>query len=599
MEVAAAGVSFFSLAFQAFQGCIAAYHFCQDVRNIGRDGDLLATRLQIEKFRLISWASRSGLDGSVPEAKLDWAVINAILRQQQDILSSGDVIKQRYRLALPEDAVLDDAGNPSDDRADATGLTRLLRALRPDLYKHDSGELKATKNGQLKKLRWAAADKAALLQIITDLGLWNTELERQLNVAEQQWLRTGIDALLRELLSRTSTLDEVTSLRALLEPLVAQSDDALLAAASFKRLRLYLQVDRREDEVKPVANKKLADSMPALLCLQTKKLILADGAREDGIVFARDDKVVVLVEWRAAPELHLKLFTVSMQKFAMLLGSVDKSFATLRCKGLLTIDMPDDKRFGLVYDLPEQHLSANTKDFEMRNLYDILGFDLFPLTERLRIAVTIAEAVQQLHTSGWLHKNIRPHNVLFLRRPPTDGLVAPTINSPDVAGLDWSGPYLLGYENVRPDNIEAAAMLTSRSPHALIDDLYRHPDKRGPAGISFRKSFDLYALGCVLVELALWQRLVDLFDILCPLDGRKWRDKIATAERERQNMELPSLIQQLDDKRFLGHLGHRVSNKYIEAVRLCLRASEDEAVTTDNSVKTHGQIVACLRSCNP
>lgn len=36
------------------------------------------------------------------------------------------------------------------------------------------------------------------------------------------------------------------------------------------------------------------------------------------------------------------------------------------------------------------------------------------LGRRLEVSRNIAEAVLQLHTAGWMHKSLRPDNVVFL-----------------------------------------------------------------------------------------------------------------------------------------------------------------------------------------
>ena len=66
----------------------------------------------------------------------------------------------------------------------------------------------------------------------------------------------------------------------------------------------------------------------------------------------------------------------------------------------------------------------------------------------------------------------------------------------------------VGYEFTRNTFEE-----TENMPPNQLMDLYRHPDSHNPStgsGTTFRKIFDLYAFGCVLLELVLWQNLEDI-----------------------------------------------------------------------------------------
>jgi hypothetical protein len=87
--------------------------------------------------------------------------------------------------------------------------------------------------------------------------------------------------------------------------------------------------------------------------------------------------------------------------------------------------------------------------------------------------------------------------------------------------LDLSKPTLSGFESARP---EAESRWTEMAGRNTAHDLYRHPmlqqegfgwdsSNSETARISFNKSFDVYSLGIVLLEIACWKPIHAILDI--------------------------------------------------------------------------------------
>src|SRR6186713_1585397 len=68
-----------------------------------------------------------------------------------------------------------------------------------------------------------------------------------------------------------------------------------------------------------------------------------------------------------------------------------------------------------------------------------------------------------------------------------------------------SKPYQCGFDLTRPAHPQEMTERPSRNPEY---DIYRHPFAHGDAateGIGgFKKTFDVYSLGIILIEIALW-----------------------------------------------------------------------------------------------
>jgi hypothetical protein len=237
-----------SLAFQSFQGCVDGYKLFHTAQAIGRDGDFLRVKLQKERIRLEEWATRAGLQGGGPtRGNLRWEHIQELLEQQRILLTSSEELRRRYHLKLEEDTCT--AADEKDDKP-LSGLERLLPTLRPELYTRNAKAIQAA-NNTIKRLRWAVAGRDKIIKIIDDLAGINNELERLLDAADRAWLQSGLSALLREMLSRTTSQTEVLDLQSLLHPSSSVEEHAIHAAATLKRIRLVLEVDKRKGETSP------------------------------------------------------------------------------------------------------------------------------------------------------------------------------------------------------------------------------------------------------------------------------------------------------------------------------------------------------------
>ncbi|EME81803.1 uncharacterized protein MYCFIDRAFT_197104 [Pseudocercospora fijiensis CIRAD86] len=121
-------------------------------------------------------------------------------------------------------------------------------------------------------------------------------------------------------------------------------------------------------------------------------------------------------------------------------------------------------------------------------------------TDRIVLARRLTSAVLYLHSANFVHKNIRPSNILIFDEVPQDGDQPSTY--PNVVG----DPYLVGFDDVRKAD--------AKSNMVRVDEwqknIYLHPDRhRMSAGDEFTMRHDLYSVGVVLLEIALWGSFTD------------------------------------------------------------------------------------------
>ncbi|RDW87920.1 hypothetical protein BP5796_03614 [Coleophoma crateriformis] len=141
-----------------------------------------------------------------------------------------------------------------------------------------------------------------------------------------------------------------------------------------------------------------------------------------------------------------------------------------------------------------------------------------PLNERLKLAHKLAEAVFFLHTAGFLHKNITSSSVVALRRANVDAEEV-------LPELDDS--YLMGFDLIRGSEAvttQEGAVSESEEVRSIWDfDVFQHPDRlRGRDSPRYIKTYDVYSLGVILLEVGFWEPLETVAGALTREDPSGW-----------------------------------------------------------------------------
>ncbi|KAK3617639.1 hypothetical protein LTR56_025151 [Elasticomyces elasticus] len=178
--------------------------------------------------------------------------------------------------------------------------------------------------------------------------------------------------------------------------------------------------------------------------------------------------------------------TQDIRRLASKLRRADpKTFGILQCRGAIKIYANQGVRltsFHMIFKAPSsgephtlrEHLTIRTDH---------------TLTERMTAAKRLATSVSYVHTLGFVHKNIRPENIL--RFSPDDGKLGAF--------------YLIGFEQIR----SADGKTYMRGDDELEKNLYRHPERQGPhPEEAYMMQHDVYSLGACLLEIGLWDTFV-------------------------------------------------------------------------------------------
>ena len=211
-------------------------------------------------------------------------------------------------------------------------------------------------------------------------------------------------------------------------------------------------------------------------------------------------------------------------------------------------------RLGFVFELP------NTTAGIPLSLRHLLKARTKPLlTERIALAKAVCNCLMSLHSVNWLHKGLRSHNIVFFG--DTD------------SKINYSSPFLSGFGYARPAFRADLTELPSQNPE---HDMYRHPHMHGlgpwEGRQGFKRTFDIYSLGVVLVEIATW---LSIDEVLGLGDPKKLDDSTLAGIQRRL----------LDERIHMKTIGASAGCRFRDATLSCLKgaAAFDVGVLDDET----------------
>jgi hypothetical protein len=181
------------------------------------------------------------------------------------------------------------------------------------------------------------------------------------------------------------------------------------------------------------------------------------------------------------------------------------------------------------------------------------------LGDRFELAAFLCESLYEFHISGWLHKSINSHNILFFQK--TQGPNQNTTDGNSSSPFSLRDPYFTGFVSSRPDDPNAVSSERIVEPELGI---YRHPEVQGilgQAAAPFHVSHDIYSLGTVLLEIGHWTKLRKLY-----YSGGGGLPVNAMSGNDFRNLLL---------SKYVAQLGPVMGERYMVAVRKCLDGQFD------------------------
>ncbi|KAK8122861.1 hypothetical protein PG984_011531 [Apiospora sp. TS-2023a] len=225
--------------------------------------------------------------------------------------------------------------------------------------------------------------------------------------------------------------------------------------------------------------------------------------------------------------------------------------------------------FGLVFDAPLSFDAAHGF-CSLRDLYKKHG--IVPLGHRISLIYALCVAIENFHRVGWVHKGIRSGNVAFSSMTDDDSAgQSPQASEPAgnflrqgggeakgitarIKGFDLAQPCLFGFEYARADD-EWTRLEEDINPQ---NNMYRHPDRWGRPKVRYTKAHDVYALGIVILEIALWKDI----------------ESISKSKDQRPGNMTASYVYERAMNKCQGEVGHRVGDVLAQVIVTCLDFTE-------------------------
>jgi hypothetical protein len=153
--------------------------------------------------------------------------------------------------------------------------------------------------------------------------------------------------------------------------------------------------------------------------------------------------------------------------------------------GLGYIHERSAKRFSLVFELEMPVDSSETSSsVSFISLSDHISKQKrASLGSRIKLAFALAEAIENFHRVGWVHKAFKSSNVMFFyQKADSSDAIPPKV--------EIYHPWLFGFEYSRPEDDETAR----NSDYSEENNVYMHPDRWGRPLVKFSKAHDVYSL---------------------------------------------------------------------------------------------------------
>ena len=523
------GVAALSLTF--LHGCVKGLTVLSKARHYDRDVSNVRLQIELSVQSLFTWAEEAGLTQEPPtllvSARYVALVVN-ILSQLERLLQDLDHLKGTYGLHLSLSAGNVDALNDEDSTLSKLGVRQREYMTRADIA------IFRKRKEPWRRLRWVTLDDKKVARLLEKINGFIRELERFLEQSKQAKRDRYLELAYRDAVLNADGQQELLILGQEYEQRAAPTNAAVAAAARLKQTRLRLRLagnstsmvsvssDRSQlSQIAPdsrshasVPTSSDTSSVPLdSMRLSIRSLTLPRLAQAPGLarVLAFYDNSAVLLEWKSGPSLKdARILDNRVNQVAAFLHELEPSFHSLPCRGF--VKDHEANRYGYIFDLPRDLSALNlqlenssrlTSQHILPSMPEMLSLREFfdhsdqspSLNDRLHLSLIVLETILNLHTSGWLHKELRSANMILIR-PPSSAEARSILSSYTI--------YVAGYVYARADD---PSELTEPLAYSTEADLYRHPSSLGKSREPFCKYFDLFSVGCTLLEIGLWTSL--------------------------------------------------------------------------------------------
>ena len=503
----------------AFKGIIDTYNLFDTIVAKDNGSKFLALQYHVERQKLLIWGDehRPGDEGLSPlaqESRATKMIIAGTLAEIRATHELAEKILGKIKMQESYSGAINYDGDISLDSNDVVKLQAIRNSKK-----------------QEKTIVWAIKDKAKFMEIVERMKALVNDLYSLTRISDTQALAKTLCAYLLPQLKDTFTLSTLQQKEQDFDPL-------LVLSARIKQLQ-----NESGSEASPDAQLlRLGNDFE--LESQSVDLERTFGHTEQPDQLSQRG----WVEWKTVSKDLLphdaKESLRRMKALTTLLCTANtKYFDIPPCLGLLQPETRVhssrlDQRYGFVFRWPDGDFDQTVKPNSLLDLIKGETAIVMPLlNHRFAIAYSLASTLSLLHACRWIHKGFRSDHVLFFTNK-SEGLV-------------FEKPLISGFEFSRP---EGNFSIDNRPVGDPDLDLYYHEDvvMQGSSRMT-----DIYSLGVVLFEVALWSPLSEDVDDI--------------TEKSVSSMTLREVRNYL--LRSISVLGAQVGAKYQNAVRWCLEGA--------------------------
>lgn len=569
-----------------------------------------------EKYRLLDWADVVKLDETDDNLLISNSskgLLLDVLDQQRRLLHQFGRLDEKYKnLSKPllvdyaeENGVLPDPPAYSPNEESPTAVHRVdsdfqRRFPQSEVLLKKSLEWAKKSTGIPRRLKWATFDRAKMENLVLKLASFNDFMREMLNSQQLENLA----------IKQTRTEFQIMQLNSTIQNLVQIFESTALGPKRRRRrsqqltnpVTAYMQaqglddVDDETESVKPafqglaalaqikalnyaiedpsiftdeftnaIKLRHTASEIRSVELLRSHIRIIDEDSDESGEsqrVEAyyhppHSQMTSVWIEWKSYepppfqpsgpdPKIHERVKALA----ALLKENNSKDqFRAPHCLGYFQDTDPetgeDHCRFGLVFEKPPT-AHPNTRPISLRALLTSADVDMPSLSDRIELMKLLSETLERLHAVNWLHKGLRSSNILFF-------------SDCGPQEISYADPYISGFDYSRPAMNDD---MTEKPPENASSDIYRHPLVQGSGGREgsgggFKKSYDLYALGIILLEIAYWQPIDKILGI-------------QNLEKAKPSVTISARDRLLKEQKFLKYVRSHLGDKVMRVVKACL-----------------------------
>ncbi|MCJ1344794.1 hypothetical protein MMC31_002997 [Peltigera leucophlebia] len=557
LSIAGVGVGAVSLSIQILKGCITGYKLFEACVGMPDDCQYVSTSFLVERGRLSSWAKAVGLEDYTDEASVSVSIrtsrlpLLAILTQ---IRTSMIIFLKDNRSLIEFEETTDNVDNSNDIGLDIVDAVELLNNplgsakadSKKSFWRKGSGAARQIKAVPVR-LKWVVFEKKKTLELLERLHRLNDCLREILDAHQTHVLQETTKNTYLEILQLRNTVLQV---KLLIEATKSPTEDleraSLSELANFKVLNLLAKrtpANMLESDIRFLS--------PNMQPARTEAVFTPRGGVATDVwiewkIYEVEEEQDILKE---EPEVLSRV-----EELAVLLTSYKpKELCVPPCLGFFNTHKAHDSQghFGFVFTKPSD-ISRDSRLVSIRDSMDT--FDEPSLDDRVTLAYKTANCILYLHSVNWLHKSLRSENIVcFVDQ-----------HSPFIL----TAPYLLGFGYSRPAR---SGETTEPTPVVPAWEIYCHPDiqQDRPNPPYYRKTFDIYSLGLVLIEIALWEPIEKVMNVTdlpnSPQDAWEIQERLLAAESP-----------------VMKKIRSRVGNKFHDAIITCIKGRDAFGISPDD-----------------